>query len=66
MKLFGMEEMVIDYNKSNTKEVIEKVVKLIEQKEFWVSKINKILPDVHKKSFSQFEYLFNLIELQSS
>lgn len=66
MKLFGMEEMVIDYNKSNTKEVIEKVIKLIEQKELWIEKIQETLPDVHKKSFSQFEYLFNLIETQSS
>ena len=66
MKLFGMEEMVIDYNKSNTKEVIEKVIKLIEQREFWVEKINGKLPDVYKQSFSQFEYLFNIIELQSS
>ena len=66
MKLFGMEEMVIDYNKSNTKEVIEKVIKLIEQKELWIEKIQETLPDVHKKSFSQFEYLFNIIETQSS
>ena len=62
MKLFGMEEMVVDYNRSKTEEVIEKVIELIDQQDFWIEKIHEKLPDVHKKSFSQFEFLFNLLE----
>ena len=46
--------------------LLEKVIKLIEQRDFWIGKINEKLPDVHEKSFSQFEYLFNIIEQQSS
>lgn len=66
MEMFDAETLVTDYNKSGVKEITLKVNKLIEQHDLWVKKIHEKLPGVHKKSFSQFEYLFKILESQSN
>ncbi|MCK4826701.1 polysaccharide pyruvyl transferase family protein, partial [bacterium] len=59
MEQFGQEEWVLDYSENDPSLLLEKVFTLLAHKNEAKEQIKKNLPEAKRKSFSQFEILFD-------
>lgn len=61
MEKFGLEEFVVDYKKNDIRYILEKVEKVVREKEEIKKIIRDHLPEMERQSRKQFEYLYGVL-----
>jgi len=63
MESFGLENFVFDYTKNDVRVLVPTIESVYSEREAISKRISASLPGVQASSYSQFEYVFNNLEL---